>query len=338
MFFNKKPSLNKNYLIVMKTSVFVLLLIGAICTSLFFFFRGCKAYPDEKFVFDPYLRSVINAIASKDTFAFRDSAGDRKVFVVTKIDSVKYNRKGGFMNPVPSKELTIQFSEIVKDTISSVWNNNAGVYMQPADNYSFIYFSFNGFIFSDTALPSLSYAPLILNNNAFTNYHVFRTSAKSTKENEIDILYVDTAIGFLGFRTGAGKVWVRETDKANTYQEPDKMQVIDNPGKFDTILNLLKEHNVDEFISYCSLPFNMDGTGITDPNVLRKMIEDRIEHGDIDEFLKGKRMNYYDKNEVLFEVRSFNEDGELESESTLGFTFRQEADGSCKLYSIMLAG
>ncbi len=42
--------------------------------------------------------------------------------------------------------------------------------------------------------------------------------------------------------------------------------------------------------------------------------------------------------QIILESRSFNSSGELESESTLTFSFKKSRNGRLELYSLLLAG
>ncbi len=57
-----------------------------------------------------------------------------------------------------------------------------------------------------------------------------------------------------------------------------------------------------------------------------------------DEFFSGeKRVNIHEHT-ISYEVRDYNEDGEMESESDIIFHFRKNASGKVELYRIALAG
>jgi hypothetical protein len=114
--------------------------------------------------------------------------------------------------------------------------------------------------------------------------------------------------------------------------------------KMERILTYFKAKNVDSVIKQCSFPFDLsagsmiDDAGIKESSLLRKKIQRLFKENYFDHFLKGKRFADYVRNQISYEVKSFNKDGELESESTLSFVFKKTKEGKFKLVQIFLAG
>lgn len=113
---------------------------------------------------------------------------------------------------------------------------------------------------------------------------------------------------------------------------------------FEKILDNLKTKNVDYVLQQCSLPFDMsagsmiDDNEIRDRETLKRKFQQLFKEKYFDVFFKGKRTNDNIKGKVSYEVKSFNKNGELESESTISFFFKKGSDGNFRLYKIFLAG
>ena len=109
-------------------------------------------------------------------------------------------------------------------------------------------------------------------------------------------------------------------------------------------LNDLKAKRIDSVIKKCALPFNLsagseiDNPNISDAGVLKRKFQTLFRKKYFDDFFKGKRTIDNSRMTISYEVRSFNDEGELESESSLIFHFKKAKDGSLRLYKIMLAG
>lgn len=176
---------------------------------------GCfsKVYPDERLAIDTEFLAIFNSISQKDTFSFRNTTGERKTFVITRVDSVTSNKKGWFVNEKPYKLLVINFKEIGKNTTYLERRNEIFVNKDPATNTNGLCIKFNNFYScGDTVLPRLNHDTLSLNNKKITKYYLFETSLGLKKPNDVQALYINVPKGFVGFKTSSGEVWVNEVE------------------------------------------------------------------------------------------------------------------------------
>jgi hypothetical protein len=171
-----------------------------------------KAYPDRRLAIDPDFLAIFNSVIQKDTFSFRDLIGRRKVFVITKVDSITSNERGFFINERPYKLLRMSFKEIGADTTYLERRNEISVGKDPVALVSGITIEFNNFYFGDTILSKIHQDTISLNNKKITNYYLFETSLGLRNSNDVSILYINVAKGIVGFKTVSGKFWVNEMD------------------------------------------------------------------------------------------------------------------------------
>ena len=171
-----------------------------------------KVYPDERLAIDPIFMTLFNSITQKDTFSFWNAVGNRKVFVITKVDSIISNEKGWFINEKPYKLLMMSFRETGKDTVDLQRSNEVFVNKDPGKNLSSMVIQFNNFFFDDTIPPLPHHDTLNLNGKKFTNYHLFETSSSLKNPNDVKVLYITLPNGFIGFKTLSGEIWVNEKE------------------------------------------------------------------------------------------------------------------------------
>jgi hypothetical protein len=111
----------------------------------------------------------------------------------------------------------------------------------------------------------------------------------------------------------------------------------------DKIINFFKVKNVDSVITYCVFPFDLsagtmvDQNAIKDPAILKSKLQQLFKQNYFSGFFKGKK-TVNDKNAVIYEVHSYNKEGEMESESSLMFNFKKNKEGKLRLYQIVMAG
>jgi hypothetical protein len=172
-----------------------------------------KAYSDEKFAIAPNFLSLFNAVIEKDTIHFSSSNGGNKIFVITKVDSIISNRKGGFINERPYKVIRAYFREIGTDTTLLERATEIEAAKDPQLLISGITIHFNNLYFSDTLLPLLHHDTLDLNAKRFTNYYSFETSLNLKNPDDVKVLYISVPKGFLGFKTLSGEIWVNEMEQ-----------------------------------------------------------------------------------------------------------------------------
>jgi hypothetical protein len=77
-----------------------------------FYNCGHKAVPDERLIPDHTLLNFFYTIYNQKLLSFQNSKGDEINFSVERLDSVTYNKTGGFMNRIPSKEISFQIVTI----------------------------------------------------------------------------------------------------------------------------------------------------------------------------------------------------------------------------------
>ncbi|RFS19856.1 hypothetical protein DVR12_22460 [Chitinophaga silvatica] len=109
------------------------------------------------------------------------------------------------------------------------------------------------------------------------------------------------------------------------------------------IIEQLRKKNIDELVKYCDFPFNLNvdfeysDPAIKNAKVLKQKLNALCKKKYFEDFFHKNRIIKSDDN-IILEVRSFNEDGELESESALNFSFKKNAAGNWVLYGILMAG
>jgi hypothetical protein len=107
------------------------------------------------------------------------------------------------------------------------------------------------------------------------------------------------------------------------------------------MLDAFRKKNIGHIMVNVTFPFNLEaGTredmkAIPNAYILKGKLEKIFETDYFNELLEGKEIR--EENNIIIESREFNSDGELESESTVSFHFKNEG-GQKKLYAIFLAG
>ncbi|KAA2243176.1 hypothetical protein F0L74_11720 [Chitinophaga agrisoli] len=110
------------------------------------------------------------------------------------------------------------------------------------------------------------------------------------------------------------------------------------------IIDLFKSKNADAILDHCGFPFLLrtaeggDTAGIADGRILKTRLNDFLTKDDVKEFFAGRKRVDVHEHTISYEVRDYNQDGELESESDLVFYFRKNGHGKIELYQIVLAG
>jgi len=94
--------------------------------------------------------------------------------------------------------------------------------------------------------------------------------------------------------------------------------------KSDKVLEAFKKKNVEYIINNCYFPFRLEAGSTEDDSKISSKI------------LLEKKLRKLFREGV--ESKSFNKEGELESESTISFYFKKMKNGDILLYSIILAG
>jgi hypothetical protein len=190
--------------VILMLVIFTFVMIGS-CVS--------KVYPDKRLAIAPDFLALFSSVTQKDTFSFRNASGNRKVFVITNIDSIIRNGKGWFINERPYKLLRMNFREIGDDTTRLERENEIFVNKYPDNNISSLYIKFNNFYYHrDTVLPGINHNMAGLNNEKITDYYLFETLLGLKGPNDIKTLYINGAKGFLGFKTQSGEIWMNEKE------------------------------------------------------------------------------------------------------------------------------
>jgi hypothetical protein len=107
------------------------------------------------------------------------------------------------------------------------------------------------------------------------------------------------------------------------------------------LVKAFREKNIGHIMVNVTFPFDLEaGTqedmkGIPNAYILKAKLDKIFTTDYFKEALEGKEIR--EENNIIIESRSFNEKGELESESTISFHFKNEG-GQKKLYAISLAG
>jgi hypothetical protein len=111
----------------------------------------------------------------------------------------------------------------------------------------------------------------------------------------------------------------------------------------EKLIEAFKRKDIDSVISNCLLPFdlrvgsNEDDENISNKNSLRKKLRILFKDNYFDAILQWKKVKQ-SKLRISFEKRTFDKNGELESESIFTFYFKKGRNNTFKLYSIVLAG
>ena len=179
---------------------------------LIFITHSCNTdfYPTEKLKIDSSFLQLFNSVSEKDTFTFENSIGSKKVFLITRIDSILRNKKGWFTNSAPYKELWLSFKEIGYDTTLLERPNMLLVHKNPTTNTNSIVIAFNNLHYSSNKLPVINHDTITANMGKINDYYFFETKLWSEDSRSIKELYMSPQKGFIGFNTMAGEVWLRE--------------------------------------------------------------------------------------------------------------------------------
>ncbi len=182
--------------------------------AIFFLCYSCvtKVYPDERMAIDSSFKMLFNSLISKDTFAFTDLMNHRKVFAITKLDSIVSNEKGWFINQSPYKLLRIRFKDLGTDTPELDRENEIYVMKDPKTAGGSIGIQFNNFYFTDSIIPSLNHDTIDINGKKIIDYYLFETSLKLKHPDDVKELYISPVKGFIGFKTVSGEVWLNELE------------------------------------------------------------------------------------------------------------------------------
>lgn len=99
----------------------------------------------------------------------------------------------------------------------------------------------------------------------------------------------------------------------------------------EKIFGFFKTKNVDSVIKYFELPFTLsvgsmfDDANIKDFNILKSKFQKLFKQNYFSLFLNKKISNT--KNSVNFQTHSYNKEGEMESESSMMFNFKNNKGG-----------
>lgn len=102
-----------------------------------------------------------------------------------------------------------------------------------------------------------------------------------------------------------------------------------------------RQKNIGHIMVNVTFPFDLqagtpeDMKAIPNAYVLKQKLDKLFTTDYFSDILKGKEI--HEGNNIIIESRTFNDKGELESESTIKFHFKDEG-GQKKLYAIYLAG
>ena len=109
------------------------------------------------------------------------------------------------------------------------------------------------------------------------------------------------------------------------------------------IIKAFKDKNVPKIVSYSAFPFKIevgsteDNKAILDKDILERKLKKLFSSNYFDVLLNGKQI-IDKKDEIIFESRTYNPKGELESESTLIFKLKKNKNKKWVLYELILAG
>jgi hypothetical protein len=189
-----------------------IILLLLVISVQFIEFCATKAYPDSMLEIDEPFKTLFYSLASKDTFLFRDSSNNSRMFIITKVDSVVTNTKDGFMSQEPYKLLQIELrqKQVVihfPDTSDMVFVNK-----YPRTGVTSLHIEIGNYWYSvDDSLPTA-----IREGYNDTNDATFRliTSVPDLLKYPEDIreMYVSVRKGFIGFITLAGEKWLLQMD------------------------------------------------------------------------------------------------------------------------------
>lgn len=187
-----------------------------------------KAYPDEKFLIDKQYRNLVAPYKKGDTLVFRNDRGSTDSFLISSIDSIIDNRKGGFMSRRPNKFIVIRYQQIPVDywktsriemgpnnehreeVIEDGWFLSLSKY--PDNNSTSFHFTFksrSGCVGPQPISPLL--ADTLLNKDTrITNYYKIEyCESMSTGPDGITVVYSSVDNGLVAFETRKGEQWVR---------------------------------------------------------------------------------------------------------------------------------
>jgi hypothetical protein len=111
----------------------------------------------------------------------------------------------------------------------------------------------------------------------------------------------------------------------------------------DKIIEAFKKKDLVFIINHSALPFNLevaseeDSSKIISKSILEKKLKKLFNENYFDDMLRGKKTTNTNS-KITIESKSFDKQGELESESTITFYFKKIKGGNILLYKIIVAG
>lgn len=161
---------------------------------------------------DEPFKTLFYSLSINDTLRFRNETGRLRMFIITEVDSVIHNSKGGFINSEPYKLLQIKFSQQQVGVHFPDTTNEVFVNKYPRTGITSLHIDIGNYWYSvDDSLP----APA---KEGFTDtsdpvYKLVTDVPDMLKyADDIKDLYVSVRKGFIAFETLAGEKWLLQND------------------------------------------------------------------------------------------------------------------------------
>lgn len=174
---------------------------------------GRKAFPDERFSFSAKYRDLVSSYHPGDTLYFMNEASDTLRIKITGVDSTISNRKGGFINPRPHKDISVYY-----DVLSNIRKSATDTFLiliniYPDSLEQSAYFSlmnFRGNIEGEQDSLIADFRPV--EGKSYSNCFGVKNVATDLgeKDDDIEYVYIQQSAGIIAFKTYHGDWWIKQ--------------------------------------------------------------------------------------------------------------------------------
>lgn len=190
----------KKILLVTIIISITLLLLGCTCSN--------GKYTKKELAIDTSFLNVFYSIANNNQLVFISKSGEKQ-FVISDIDSIIRNSKGGFMGGGSYKDLFLTINEIGSDTTVLVRPNEVRVHRDPENNFTGITVKFSNLYYHKKYIP-VCRKDTIVDNRKIEKYFLFQTSLHSEQPDDVVELYITLDKGIEAYKTFCGEFWFRK--------------------------------------------------------------------------------------------------------------------------------
>lgn len=186
-----------------------------------------NVYPEEKFAIDSDYRNLIAPYNLGDTLVFKSNRSNLDSFLISSIDSILDNTKGGLMSKRPSKFIVVRYRQIPIDYWSSsrieMGSNNENrkevkedgwllsIQKYPDDNSTWFHFTFKTRNHCFKEQIELALKDTIFNDTLkIANYYKIKyCPEKITDSASIETVYSSVQRGIVAYTSHNGEQWTR---------------------------------------------------------------------------------------------------------------------------------